>query len=83
MIEIVGAVVGAIIGAAVLSARTAGLENRKGRDTLVRLTSAVESLNTQLDMLRREQISLHAETFGRLSDVERSVARLEGIRDRN
>tara|TARA_R110002050_G_scaffold211573_1_gene347680 strand:- start:725 stop:976 length:252 start_codon:yes stop_codon:yes gene_type:complete len=83
MIEIMGAVAGAIVGAAVLSVRAAGLENRKGRDTLVRLTSAVESLSAQLDMLRREQISLHAETFGRLSDVERSVARLEGTRDRN
>ena len=83
MIEVWAAVAGAAIGALALGIKSAGRDSQQGRDSLVRLTSAVENLSAQLDLLRREQTTLHAELFGRLSDVERSVARLEGIQDRN
>ena len=83
MVEVWAAIAGASVGAGALAVKSANRESLQGRDSLVRLTSAVDNLSSQLDLLRREQTSLHAELFGRLSDVERSVARLEGIQDRN
>ena len=83
MVEVWAAIAGASVGAGALAVKSASRESLQGRDTLVRLTSAVDNLSSQLDLLRREQTTLHAELFGRLSDVERSVARLEGIQDRN
>lgn len=83
MVEVWAAIAGATVGAGALAVKSANRESLQGRDSLVRLTSAVDNLSSQLDLLRREQTTLHAELFGRLSDVERSVARLEGIQDRN
>ena len=83
MVEVWAAIAGALAGVGALSIKSAGRDSQQGRDSLVRLTSAVDNLSSQLDLLRREQTTLHAELFGRLSDVERSVARLEGIQDRN
>ena len=83
MVEVWAAIAGATVGAGALAVKSANRESLQGRDSLVRLTSAVDNLSSQLDLLRREQSTLHAELFGRLSDVERSVARLEGIQDRN
>ncbi len=83
MVEVWAAIAGASVGAGALAVKSANRESLQGRDSLVRLTSAVDNLSSQLDLLRREQTALHAELFGRLSDVERSVARLEGIQDRN
>jgi hypothetical protein len=83
VVEVWAAIAGATVGAGALAVKSANRESLQGRDSLVRLTSAVDNLSSQLDLLRREQSTLHAELFGRLSDVERSVARLEGIQDRN
>jgi len=83
VVEVWAAIAGATVGAGALAVKSANRESLQGRDSLVRLTSAVDNLSSQLDLLRREQTALHAELFGRLSDVERSVARLEGIQDRN
>ena len=83
VVEIWAAIAGASVGACALGIKTAGRESQQGRDSLVRLTSAVDNLSSQLDLLRREQTTLHAELFGRLSDAERAIARLEGIQDRH
>ena len=83
MVEVWAAIAGASVGACALAAKSAGRENQQGRDSLVRLTSSVDNLSAQVDLFRREQTAISTEVFARLSDVERSVARLEGIQDRN
>jgi len=50
---------------------------------LVRLTSAVDNLATRMNVLHNDLTARDREIFGRLSDLERSVARLEGHSDRN
>ncbi|BAQ93711.1 unnamed protein product [uncultured Mediterranean phage uvMED] len=83
VVEIWAAIAGASVGACALGIKTAGRESQQGRDSLVRLTSAVDNLSSQLDLMRREQTALHSEVFGRLSDAERAIARLEGSANRN
>jgi hypothetical protein len=49
----------------------------------VRLTSAMDNLATRMDLLHTDMMARDREVFARLSDLERSVARLEGHSDRN
>jgi len=83
VVEIWAAVAGASIGVAASGLKGASRENQYGRDSLVRLTSAVDNLSSQVDLFRREQAAISTEVFARLSDAERAIARLEGIQDRN
>jgi outer membrane murein-binding lipoprotein Lpp len=83
VVEIWAAVAGASVGAGALAIKSANRESLHGRDTLVRLTSAVDNLSSQVDLFRREQAAVSTEVFARLSDAERAIARLEGIQDRN
>ena len=83
VVEIWAAVAGASIGVAAAGLKGASRENQHGRDSLVRLTSAVDNLSSQVDLFRREQAAISTEVFARLSDAERAIARLEGIQDRN
>ena len=55
VVEIWAAVAGASVGIAASGIKSAGRESQQGRDSLVRLTSAVDNLSSQLDLLRREQ----------------------------
>jgi len=55
----------------------------QGRDSLVRLTSAVDGLSRQLAVLHTDIKSRDQEVFARLSDLEQAVARLEGHANRN
>ena len=83
MVEVWAAIAGASVGAGALAVKSANRESQQGRDSLVRLTSAVDNLSSQVDLFRREQAAISTEVFARLSDAERAIARLEGIQDRN
>ena len=82
MVEVWAAIAGALAGVGALSIKSAGRESQQGRDSLVRLTSAVDNLSSQVDLFRREQAAISTEVFARLSDAERAIARLEGSANR-
>ena len=83
VIEALAAVAGASVGVAGLGIVRANSQNQTGRESLVRLTSAMDNLATRMDLLHTDMMARDREIFGRLSDLERSVARLEGHSDRN
>ncbi len=83
VVEVFAAVAGASIGVAGLGIVRASGQNQTSRDSLVRLTSAVDNLATRMNVLHNDLTARDREIFGRLSDLERSVARLEGHTDRN
>ncbi len=82
VVEVFAAVAGASIGVAGLGIVRANGQNQTSRDSLVRLTSAVDNLATRMNVLHNDLTARDREIFGRLSDLERSVARLEGHSDR-
>ena len=83
MVEVWAAVAGASITVAGLGATGFSRQNRLGQDSLIRLTAAVDNLSSRLDVLHNDIKSKDVEVFGRLSELERSVARLEGHADRH
>ena len=83
MIEVLAAEAGASVGVAGLGIVRANSQSQAGRESLVRLTSAMDNLATRMDLLHTDMMARDREIFGRLSDLERSVARLEGHSDRN
>jgi len=82
VVEVWAAIAGALAGVGALSIKSAGRDSQQGRDSLVRLTSAVDNLSSQVDLFRREQAAISTEVFARLSDAERAIARLEGSANR-
>ena len=78
MIEVWDAVCGASITAAALGFSGFSRQNQQGRDSLVRLTTAVDNLTSRLDILHNDIRSKDVEVFERLRTLEASVARLEG-----
>ena len=83
MVEVWAAVAGASITVAGLGASGFSRQTRLGQDSLIRLTAAVDNLSGRLDILHQDIKSKDVEVFGRLSELERSVARLEGHSDRH
>jgi len=83
MVEVWAAVAGASITVAGLGATGLSRQNRLGQDSLIRLTAAVDNLSGRLDILHNDINGKDVEGFGRLSELERSVARLEGHTDRH
>ena len=83
MVEVWAAVAGASITTAALGVSGISRQTRHGQDSLVRLTTAVDNLSSRLDILHQDIRSKDVEVFGRLSELERSVARLEGHSDRH
>lgn len=77
MIELLAAVAGASITAAAMSLNTASRQNVQTRETIVRLTTAVENLAERLDEFHRDVKDNNSEIFQRLRLLESSVARLE------
>ena len=77
MIEIIAAVAGASISVAAMTAATSGRRNEEARDAVVRLTSAVEHIASQLEVLHSDIKEDRKETFTRLSTVEQRVSKLE------
>lgn len=77
MIEIVAAVAGAVITASAMGAMGFSRKSDEARDAVVRLTTAVEHIATQLEVLHTDMKEDRRETFGRLSTVEQRVSKLE------
>jgi hypothetical protein len=77
MIEVIAAVAGAFIGIAGMGAMGFTRRNDEARDAVIRLTSAVENIATQLSVLHLDIKEDRKETFTRLSSVEQRVSRLE------
>jgi outer membrane murein-binding lipoprotein Lpp len=78
MIEVLAAVAGASISVAAMGAM--GFSRRKSdeaRDAVIRLTSAVEHIATQLEVLHTDIKEDRKETFTRLNTVEQRVTKLE------
>jgi hypothetical protein len=77
MIEVVAAVAGASISVAAMGAMGFSRRNDEARDAVIRLTSAVEHIATQLEVLHNDIKDDRKETFNRLGAVEQRVTKLE------
>lgn len=77
MIEVIAAVAGASISVAAMGAMGFTRRSDEARDAVIRLTSAVEHIATQLEVLHKDMKEDRRETFGRLSTVEQRVSKLE------
>jgi hypothetical protein len=77
VIEILAAVTGASISVAALGMTGASRRNNEGREAVIRLTEAVNTVASRLDELHVDLKADRRETFTRLNDVEQRVAKLE------
>lgn len=81
MLEVLAAVTGASITAAAMSINAAGRQNLQTRETLARLTTAVENLAERLNLFHDDVLRKDSEVFQRLRNLEAAVARLEARSD--
>ena len=81
MIEVIAAVAGASISVAAMGAMGFSRKSDEARDAVIRLTSAVEHIAAQLDVLHTDMKEDRKETFTRLSGVEQRVSKLEAQRN--
>jgi predicted nucleic acid-binding Zn-ribbon protein len=77
MIEVIAAVAGASISVAAMGAMGFGKRNDEARDAVIRLTSAVEHIATQLEAMHLDIKETQRETYARLNSVEQRVSKLE------
>jgi hypothetical protein len=77
MIEVLAAVAGASISVAAMGAFGIGKRNDEARDAVIRLTTSVEHIATQLEVIHTDMREANRETFGRLNLVEQRVSKLE------
>lgn len=77
MIEIIAAIAGASISVAAMGAAGFTRKSDEAREAVIRLTSAVEHIASQLEVLHTDMKEDRKETFGRLSTVEQRVSKLE------
>jgi len=77
MIEVVAAVAGASISVAAMGAMGFSRRNDEARDAVIRLTSAVEHIATQLEVLHNDIKDDRKEFFTRLNHVEQRVTKIE------
>jgi hypothetical protein len=77
MIEVFAAVAGASISVAAMGAMGFSKRNDEARDAVIRLTSAVEHIAIQLEVLHNDIKDDRRETFQRLGSVEQRVTKLE------
>lgn len=82
MLEIFAAVTGASVTAAAMSINNTGRQNLQTRETLARLTIAVENLAERLNVFHDDVMRKDSEVFQRLRNLEASVARLEATQKR-
>lgn len=83
VVEVWAAVAGASVGVASAGLTGMNRQSQQGRDSLIRLTTAVDNLASRLDVLHADIRTRDQEIFGRLANLEQSVARLEGHSNRN
>jgi hypothetical protein len=77
MIEVVAAIAGASISVAAMGAMGFSRRSDEAREAVIRLTSAVEHIATQLEILHTDIKEDRKETFTRLNTVEHRVTKLE------
>ncbi len=77
MIEVIAAVAGASVSVAALGAMGFTRKSDEARDAVIRLTSAVEHIAIQLEVLHTDIKEDRRETFNRLNIVEQRVSKLE------
>jgi predicted nucleic acid-binding Zn-ribbon protein len=77
MIEVFAAVAGASISVAAMGAMGFSRRNDEARDAVIRLTSAVEHIATQLEAMHLDIKETQRETYTRLNSVEQRVSKLE------
>ena len=77
MIEVIAAIAGASISVAAMGAMGFGKRNDEARDAVIRLTSAVEHIATQLEVMHLDLREERKETYTRLNSVEQRVSKLE------
>ena len=83
VVEVWAAVAGASVGVASAGLTGMSRQSQQGRDSLIRLTPAVDNLASRLDVLHADIRTRDQEIFARLANLEQSVARLEGHSNRN
>jgi len=83
VVEVWAAVAGASVGVASAGLTGMSRQSQQGRDSLIRLTTAVDNLANRLDVLHADIRTRDQEIFARLANLEQSVARLEGHSNRN
>jgi hypothetical protein len=74
---VVLAAAGASISVAAMGAFGIGKRNDEARDAVIRLTSAVEHIALQLEVMHGDIKDDRRETFKRLGEVEQRVTKLE------
>jgi hypothetical protein len=77
MVEVVAAVAGASISVAAMGAMGFSKRNDEARDAVIRLTSAVEHIALQLEVMHVDIKDDRRETYTRLNSVEQRVSKLE------
>ena len=83
MVEVWAAVAGASISTAALGISGINRQSLQVQDSLIFLSTSFDNLSSRLYILHQDIKSKDVEVFGRLSELERSVARLEGHSDRH
>ena len=77
MIEVIAAIAGASISVTAMGAMGFSRSSRESREAVIRLTSAVEHIAVQLEVLHSDIKDERKETFQRLNHVEQRVSKLE------
>jgi hypothetical protein len=77
MVEVVAAIAGASISVAAMGAMGFSRKSDEARDAVIRLTSAVEHIATQLEVLHTDIKEDRKEMFNRLNITEQRISKLE------
>ena len=77
MIEVAAAVVGAALTVGAMGVGSAFSRSRDGRDTVIRLTTAVENVASRLEEIHVDIKEDRKQTYSLLSDLDRRVTKLE------
>jgi hypothetical protein len=77
MIEVLAAVAGAAITAAAMGLGGFTKRNDEARTAVIRLTTSVEHIATQLGVIHTDMREANRETYTRLNSVEQRVSKLE------
>jgi hypothetical protein len=77
MIEVLAAVAGAAITAAAMGLGGFTKRNDEARTAVIRLTTSVEHIAKQLEVIHTDMREANRETYTRLNSVEQRVSKLE------
>lgn len=77
VIEVLAALAGSALTVGAMGIGGAFNRSREGRDTVVRLTTAVESVAKRLDEIHVDMKADRQQTYSLFSDLDRRVTKLE------